>query len=99
MDRRIVLEQCTTTIDAAKQQIETWSTYSEVWASKKHGSGTEPVNGGKETDLDKVVFTIRYDANVTQKMRVLYNSIIYDIEQIKEVGRQHLLELITESRE
>lgn len=99
LDRRITIEQCARTLDDARQQIETWSTYATVWANKKDGGGTEPVNAGRETDLSKTIFTIRFDANVTQKMRVVYNTIVYDIEQINEKGRSHLMELITESRE
>lgn len=99
LDRIITIEQGSPTIDSARQETLTWSTYSTPWAAKMDGGGKEAIDAGRETDFSKVVFTIRYDSGVNQKMRVLYNSIYYDIIQLNEIGRERFLEIITESRE
>ena len=85
LDRKITIQQATTTIDDARQEVKTWSTYSEPFAKRMDGGGKEAVDAGRETDFSKVIFTIRYDANVTQKMRVLYKGIEHDIIQINEI--------------
>jgi len=99
LDREITIEQGTITKGATGQEVLTWSTYATVRAAKMDGGGSEALKAGRETDLSKVVFTIRYNAGVTQKMRIVYNTIVHDIIQINEKGRRHYQELITEFRE
>lgn len=99
LDRVITIQQAVLSKGSTGQEIRAWETFIEPRAKKMDGGGSESVKAGRETDFSKVIFTIRYNSGVTQKMRVLYNGIIHDIIQMNEKGRMHYLELITESRE
>jgi SPP1 family predicted phage head-tail adaptor len=92
LDRRIVIEQYTTTTDAYGQRVESWTTFATVWAKIMYEGGGEDFEAEQKTANRIVKFLIRY-ASVTEKMRVSYASAYYDIENIEEVGRKNYLVL------
>lgn len=100
LDELIELESRSLYVDSAGQQIETFASYAAgVWANVIYGAGSEKDLSGKETDLDEIIFIIRFDAGLNQTMRILYNSIYYDIQKIHILGRQRYQKIYTKSRE
>lgn len=100
MDRRITLQTRTVAANAYNEPIETWATLATVWAALEY-----PITGSDEETADKlniarqrVHFTIRYRDDTGYVERVLYNSEVYDIERIAEIGRNQYLKLTTEKR-
>ena len=94
----IVIQQTTETQDAYGELDDTWSTYATVWADKIEGKGAERYSAAKETAFSPVVFMIRTDSGVTEKMRISYDSKIYDIISVDKIGRR-MMNLVTELRE
>ena len=89
MRHRITIQQATTAADTYGQPIETWSTYAERWAS------IEPIRGREYWDAHQVnaeVTTrirIRSLSGVTPKMRVSWNSQIFDIVSVIHVEQRN----------
>ena len=93
MDRFITIQTETNTQDASGGNVKSWATFKQVWASKKDQSGAEGIEQARDTATTKTFFKIRYISNLTQKHRILFDSVYYDIEVIKELGRREGQEL------
>lgn len=98
LNRRIVIQKVSYASDKyGAKQTPTWTTHNTVWAALSYqviGGSAEKEEAGLIVATNKVMFTIRYDSNVIPTWRVSYNSEIYEIERVNEVGRQHFMELV-----
>lgn len=92
-DRQIVIEQRAVTRDAVGSEVESWSTFAEVWAQKKDTSGREFYASNMESGEVTTKFTIRYLAGLQMDMRIKYDGLVYDIENISEIGRKRGIEI------
>jgi len=100
LDRPIeIQEQQGTTFDGAGQEIENWVT---VWTPSAR---VVPSRGGERFAAQQVIgkkvitFEIRYRPGVTEdKHRILFDGVTYDIDDVREVGRQAMLHIdVTEA--
>ena len=67
-----------------------------VWASKNPTSGSERFRGQREITLQADVFEIYFLSDVTAEYQLEYNSVIYDIQAVAEVGRRQGLQIVAE---
>ena len=105
LNRRITIQQRSTTQDAAGQAANTWSdigTAPNVWANVLGATGmasikqSSPIEG-VATAMNSYSFRIRYRADVTAGMRVYYNSQPYDIKQVRlDIAGQDWTDLVCE---
>jgi SPP1 family predicted phage head-tail adaptor len=93
LDRRITLQSYTETANAFGEKVPTWSTLATVWAGVMFKDGGERLITQKETVTADVIFTIRYRSTVSEKTRIVWDSVNYDILHIAEVDRKRYLEL------
>lgn len=80
---KITIQNATRADNAFGEPIDTWDTYAVRWAEIKAERGTETFTADQQLNQHTVKFTIRYDSvskNITEDMRVSFNSKIYDIE-------------------
>lgn len=100
LDRRIEIQQATTTTDAYGQSIDTWTTLACCWAKVENplAGNREKVFGDVETSVTRAMITIRYRDGITERHSVLYNGDYYDIMNIHQIGRRAYLLLICEKR-
>lgn len=88
LDRRIVIQSFSSSRDSYGQPVRTWSTFATVWAGVKLNVGKE-IFASKDKVKERVVdFKIRYRTDITNEMRILYNSNYYEIEDVVELGRE-----------
>jgi len=99
LDRRITLQVATTASDVFGEEIETWSTYREVWAKLAYVRGDEQFEAMEKTAVRVEKFFVRYDSGITEKMRVYWDSVYYDIRAIEQLGRKEYLVLKCERRD
>ena len=98
LDRKIVIQKPTATLNTANEEIITWSTFAIVFAGKKDRGG------GEALDVGVVAFAstdwrIRYLSTLTEKMRVKYGDDIYSILSISEIGRREGQTIRTEKQD
>lgn len=93
LDRRIQIQTATAAQDEYGEAVETWATTYTVWAWVRYKSGGESVFSNKETATADCIFTIRYRTGINERLRIVYDSVNYDILHIAEVGRRKYLEL------
>ncbi len=100
LDRRIEIQQATTTSDAYGQSIDTWTTLACCWAKVENplAGNSEKVFGDVETAVTRTHFTIHHRDGLTERHSILYNSEYYDIMNIHTIGRRAYMLLICEKR-
>jgi SPP1 family predicted phage head-tail adaptor len=81
--------------DLYGQQVRTFSTLATVWSNVTEKVGSEAENGDMISSTKKVEFIIRYRADVTEEMRIIYNNNIYKIETIQNAdARKAFLKVV-----
>lgn len=82
LNRRIAIQQLAAGVDLIGQPVNTWSDVAQVWADMRFRSGLESIKGDVETSMARVSVRIRYRTGITAGMRVLHESVAYDIEAV-----------------
>lgn len=94
LDKRITFQSATEAADSEGQPVKTWanlSTTPTVWARFIAGDG----RGEFASDAARIVaqrvgvFKIRHRTDLTEKMRIVYNSQNWNIHRIKESDRRN----------
>ncbi len=98
MDRVVEIQQMVANDPAQTttgQPSDTWTTYRKFNAQKWDVGGRERyLPSGRQAEVN-TVFRIRYDAGITEAMRIVYNGVNYNIIFINEIGRRQYLEIRT----
>lgn len=94
MDRRISLQRWTETgRDALNQPQFAWVVIAEVWAQQRPARGGERL-AAQQVSGDKLMgFHIRYRRDLSVKDRVVFEGAVYQIQDIREVGRRVVTEI------
>lgn len=96
LDRRIALQhRILAARNAQGEQVETYTTFSTVWAKKTDMRGREVFAAQHMNAEGASTFVIRFRDDVLATDRVLFNNVAYNIRSIAEIGRREWLELTT----
>lgn len=100
LDRRITIEQPSTSRNGFGENEPTWSTLATVWAEVYPVKGSEEFAGQQVYAENTLGFRIRYRTDVTREMRVDYNGEKYDIRSVNQPrGTRHeVLEIAATAR-
>lgn len=99
LDRRIDIQTGAETVTANGQRTTVWSSFHECWAGLDYGLGDEGYEADQLTASNVIKFKIRYFAGITEKMKLVYDSIDYDISHIAEIDRQRYLIIKAEKKD
>jgi SPP1 family predicted phage head-tail adaptor len=96
LNNPITLQQPSVAVDALGQRVETWVNVDTVWARAQPVRGREYFAAGQVQSETAVKFTIRWRADVSGAMRVLWRGLAHAIvaEPIDVDGRRVALELM-----
>lgn len=94
LNRRIRIEEASTSQDGHGQPVKTWGVLDHVWAEIRPLTVNERFQAQQISPEATTKMRIHYRDDVTVKMRVLYDGDYYDIEGTKEIGYREGLELI-----
>jgi SPP1 family predicted phage head-tail adaptor len=97
LDKRIVIETLTQTKDSEGGMSDAWGSPINTWAKIANLSGNErhiTAHGGQVAEA-RTEFTIRYRTGINEKMRVTYNSKIYNIRFINDFAEDHRFLVLT----
>ena len=81
-NRRVVIQQPSSTQDSAGQPLLTWSDVATVYANVRYQSGVEAIKANAETSVARVSLNINYRTGLTSAMRVLMGSTVFKIETV-----------------
>lgn len=102
MDEEITIQSFTASRDASGQQVLTFSDYVTTLARVKWPDAglKETYSADQQTAFRKIVFEVRYDPEVNEKMRILYRNVqICDIAGIDTLGRDRFMSITCQMRE
>ena len=92
---RVIIQTPTETQDAQGQPVKSWGTFATVHANVLPLKGREYFNAQQINAETTTKFVIRYLAGITEKMRISYDSKLYNIQGIVNVGeRDRIIELM-----
>ena len=99
LDRKIQIQFRSTTQNNYGEAVPAFNTSFAAWAriDTRATGANENKDDGLEKSVQRVVFLIRYStdvASITSGDRVLYDSQLYDIENVIEQGRNTSLRLV-----
>jgi SPP1 family predicted phage head-tail adaptor len=104
LDRFITIQTPTEVVSSTTgERTMTWAELDEVWATVTYPSGplsgNEGLEQGRETAVTPVEFMIWFRTDVTEKMRIYYDSTYFNILRINKVGgRDEMLKIVTEKK-
>lgn len=99
LDRRVTIQQATTTQDIYGEPIETWATIATVWAKQSDIRGRERFTSETELAVRTATFRIYWMDGIDEKMRLIdADGTVYEIEGIAGDKRQNWLELSCEAK-
>ncbi len=88
LDRRLrILRQIETGRDGLNQPIIEWGPVARVWAQARPNRGAERFEAQQVTGTAMMTFHIRYRADLTVKDRIDYDGKVWDINDVRELGR------------
>tara|TARA_R100000654_G_scaffold55153_1_gene81390 strand:- start:1654 stop:1986 length:333 start_codon:yes stop_codon:yes gene_type:complete len=98
-DRRITIQRYTTTANVYGERRLDYANFITVWAElMKTGEGmTERITTDQDMPVQRVRFKIRSSTDsrsIQANDRVVYDSKIYNIQGIEEIGREDQLVLL-----
>jgi SPP1 family predicted phage head-tail adaptor len=94
LDRLIIIQEESITRSPSGQEIVSWVNWASPWAKRIPQNGKEYIAASQLVGEVDAIFRIRYRPGVHKKMRVVYESQDYDIQDIQEVERKEGLNLI-----
>jgi len=98
LDRKITIQKKTVSQNTFGEEVETWSTFSKVWAKVIPLRGQERFESKQvNAELD-TMFRIRYLTGVLPTMRIVHETRLYDIHSVAEIGRREGLDLLSRVR-
>lgn len=95
LDRRIVIQSKSVVKNSYGEGVNTWSTFLTVWSRAVQKDGREETDNNNRGTQRRVDFRVRYNDTITNEMRIIWESKYYKIEDIKELGREDGLQIIT----
>lgn len=90
---RINLQRSVETVTSTGAVQRIWTTICTLRAEVVQRTATEFLAGYGEAENGTIIFRIRYRPGITTADRIRYAGQFYDLEEIKEIGRQRGLEL------
>lgn len=92
LNRKVKIQQQTSTQDDWGQPVDTWTDIATVWADIRHQSGLESIKVDAPASVVKASIRIRYRTGLNAGMRVVHGATTYNILAIMpdEAKKQYL---------
>lgn len=98
LNQRVTIKSRAAGQDAAGQPNGSWADVVTVWASVRHGTGSEAIRAGETASVTKASIRIRWRAGVTPAMRVYHGSDVYEVLQVlPDYGTRMHVDLVCET--
>lgn len=101
LDRRITFQtKIVGSNESNEDEEQGWEdieTNPTVYASKEERSGVEKYAADRLTGFQGVVFIVRWRNDLSITMRIVCESVAYNIISMAEIGRKRYMQIVTES--
>lgn len=87
----VTIQKATGTADSYGAETLVWSTHAKQWAEIWTTKTSEYVIGDKLTASSLLIFRMKYIAGVTEAMRILKGSAVYEILGIRNIEERNIM--------
>lgn len=94
---RVDIQSPSSTQDAIGQPLSTWTLFASAWADVRWVSGIETIKAGAVSSTVKASVRIRAGLAVTPAMRVLVDSVAYQVQAVLPDSDRAFVNLVVES--
>lgn len=100
-NRYIKIEAPVVLIDTFGQEVNSWETIYEGWASKYTRVTDERYEANQKVGYETTIFSLHYEPNIKSIFRLIDidDNIEYDILGVKEVGYKEGLQIYTKTKD
>lgn len=89
LDRRISIQEKADSKDTDGFPLDTWTNlHTAVPAKRDYSNGGVKEDDGEKVPQQDAKYTIRYVSNITTSNRLIDDGLIYEIENVQELGRR-----------
>lgn len=88
-NHRVTIQQKTATRNSIGEEVVTWVTLAEVWASVSPLRGREFFASAQMTATVDTRIEIAYRTDVVPEMRVLHRDVPYDVRSVIDPNTRH----------
>ena len=100
LNRKVIIKSPSSTQDSYGGTPVTYTELATVWASVDYNpGGSEQYTADKEVSVSRVKIKIRHRTDITPRMIIEYDSKVFDIIKVTEIGMKAGLELLIELRQ
>lgn len=99
LNRRITIQEKTVTRGTSGGEAFTWTDKVLLWAQANDEGGKEVVENEALITVHLMDFVLRYRTDLDTEMRIIYNTKIYEILSIDELGFKVGLKITTQKIE
>ena len=89
LNKKITIQKTTQAQSSIGEATDTWLTYAVRWASIEPLLGREYFESQQVNAEETIRFRIRYLSGVTPKMRISWDSRLFDIRSVVNVGERN----------
>ncbi len=93
LDRLITIQERVIRRDEYGAAIDEWVDWRQAWARKDDKRGQEFFASQADHAELGTAFRIRWVDGLQNEMRIIFEGVIYDIKEIREVTRRHWLDV------
>lgn len=91
---KITIEETTETQDSIGEPVDSWDTFARPWAEIEPRGGREYFDAQTVNAKIDLIFKIRYQSGIIPKMRISWNSRVFNILSVinvREMNKDILL--------
>ena len=99
LPERVVIIQDTPSQDGTGQPVPSWATYKTIWARVEFMNGRELEAARKIVAEAVLRVTVRYRTDFTEKMRMRWRSIDWNIDAILPYADKHFMDFLVSKAE
>lgn len=96
LDKVLVIQSQASTLNAVNEKVGTWSTFATIRANVRNQPGTEQFESEQQTPRRRALVKAWNRTDITEEMRIVYQSKNWDIISIMELGRDDGMEIVME---
>ena len=86
---QLTIQQVAQASDGAGGFTESWTTYATTRADVRTNAGKEAGNGFQQESIASHIFKTRYVAGITTKMRIIFDSRVFNIVRVDNVKERN----------
>ena len=98
LNRKVELQSLTKTPTASGGFTDVWTSVAFLWAKIKNASGSELIHADQLGAVAFSDFTIRYRANISESMKLIYRGTEFQIRHINNLEEADLFMVIKGER-